>query len=202
MTIKYIKIIQFLIYGCLLIAFSGCAGNGQLTPAHVSSVGQNDVQNKIAERAKVYLLGPGDKLNVTVDGVKDHSGEFDIAGNGQVSIPFVGKVKAAGLTLKEFEQTVKSRLKVYIRDPQVRVSVLNYRPFYIQGEIKKGGQYDYVDGLDVRRAVAIAGGYTYRAIKAYVYIQRANDTSEKKYSLNQSVYVQPGDNIRIPERIF
>ena len=208
MSKKYINCIKSIhIFIPILTSFLmiGCSG-GVINPSdQVSSIGlnsNNHVQERITQRANVYRLGPGDKLNVVVDGVKDHSGEFDVSGNGQVSVPFVGQVKAAGHTLKEFEEQLKTKLKEYIRNPQVRVSVLNYRPFYIQGEIKKGGQYDYMDGLDVRRAVAIAGGYTYRAIRGYVYIQRANDIKEKKYDLSHSVYVQPGDNIRIPERIF
>ncbi len=178
----------------LLAGLAACTGGPAINIANISPTG--------TLQGKEYRLGAGDKLLVTVEGVKDHSGKFDINGNGNVSMPFVGNVKAAGLTLKEFSASVTSSLKKYVRNPQVRVSVLNYRPFYIQGEVKQGGQYDYSDGLDVRRAVAIAGGYTYRAKKGHVFIQRANETKEKKYSLSRPVLVRPGDNIRIPERFF
>ena len=79
---------------------------------------------------------------------------------------------------------------------------MNYRPYYIQGEIKAGGEYPYSNGLVVRNAVAKAGGYTYRGVTSYVYIRHANETAERKYSLDTPVPVLPGDNIRIPERVF
>ena len=192
----------------LMVGLAGCSTAINDTSSQVvSSIGQNNTNSfnnneTVKQQSMAYQLGAGDKLQLTVDGVKDHSGEFEIAGDGSVSLPFVGKVTAAGLTLDQFSEQVSIKLKDYIRNPQVRVSVLNYRPFYIQGEIKNGGQYDYSDGLDIKRAVAIAGGYTYRAIKGYVYIQRANANKEIKYSLNKRVYVRPGDNIRIPERFF
>jgi polysaccharide export outer membrane protein len=79
---------------------------------------------------------------------------------------------------------------------------LNYRPFYIQGEVKNAGEYTYSNGLLVRDAIAKAGGYTYRASTNYVYIRHAAEHEEKRYALDTPVYVIPGDNIRIDERFF
>ncbi len=201
---SYFRIFIIIPFILLLIMLSACSGGPDIDVASVSSVGATNTGGSTTEivQERAYRLGTGDKLQVTVEGVKDHSGQFDINGNGSVSMPFVGNIKAAGLTVNEFSNLVTQSLKKFVRNPQVRVSVLNYRPFYIQGEVKQGGQYDYSNGLDVRRAVAIAGGYTYRAVKGHVYIQRANESQERKYSLSQPVLVKPGDNIRIPERFF
>ncbi|MGH1352218.1 MAG: polysaccharide biosynthesis/export family protein [Methyloligellaceae bacterium] len=202
--IRYFRVFIIIFISLLSLMLHGCSGGSGLTVSGVSDTGSVQPVKQVAAvvKDKAYRLGTGDKLQVTVEGVKDHSGEFDINGNGSVSMPFVGNIKAAGLTVNEFSGEVTQALKKYVRNPQVRVSVLNYRPFYIQGEVKQGGQYNYSNGLDVRRAVAIAGGYTYRAVKGHVFIQRANESQERKYSLTQPVLIQPGDNIRIPERFF
>ena len=149
-----------------------------------------------------YRLGAGDKLRLTVYGEEDLSGDFEISGRGQMSLPLLGQVRAGGLTVPEFEQSLKEQLKVYLRTPRVSLEVLNYRPFYIQGEVKNGGEFPYSNGLSIRDAIAKAGGYTYRASTSYVYVRHANEADEREYSLDDSVRVLPGDNIRIPERFF
>lgn len=186
----------------LSMMLSACSQNTLLKSAVHTAPSATAYQKDAMGMARAYRLGPGDKLDVIVEGIKDHSGKFDVNGAGYVSMPFIGNIKAAGLTLPEFKLSLTKALIKYVRNPRVRVSILNYRPFYIQGEIRKGGQYAYHEGLDLRRAIAIAGGYTYRAVRTYVYILRANDTKERKVSLNKPVIIQPGDNIRVPERFF
>lgn len=150
-----------------------------------------------------YRLGTGDKLRVTVYGEEDLSGEFLVDGSGQVQLPLVGNVKAAGLTLHEFIAEVTAALKDgYLRDPKVSAEVLNYRPFYIIGEVNKPGEYPYENGLNVLGAVALAGGYTYRANDNDVYIRRAGNSDEKAYPAESSTKIYPGDIIRVAERIF
>ena len=82
--------------------------------------------------------------------------------------------------------------------------MLNYRPFFILGEVNKPGQYPYVDGLTLAQAVATAGGYTYRANNARVFVRHKDQAQETLYSLANGapVWVLPGDTIRIGERYF
>jgi len=155
--------------------------------------------NKVSQQ---YRLGAGDKIKLDVYNEEDLSGEFDLGAGGSLSLPLVGQISADGLTVQEFEQKLTEKLKVYLKDPKVSAQVLTYRPFYISGEVKTGGEYPYSNGLVVRDAVAKAGGYTYRAVTSHVYIRRANETIEIKYPLDRQVKVWPGDNIRVPERIF
>ena len=82
------------------------------------------------------------------------------------------------------------------------VVVLNYRPFYILGEVKSPGSYPYVSGMTVVTAVALAGGYTYRAKKDRAYITRADDPEKKEQRADPITRVYPGDVITIPERFF
>jgi len=150
-----------------------------------------------------YRLGSGDKLKVTVYGEDDLSGEVVVDGNGQVQLPLVGQVKAAGLTVHEFVAEVQSALGTkYLRDPKVSVQIENYRPFYIIGEVNKPGEYPYESGLNVLGAVALAGGYTYRADDSDVYIRRNGQTKEESLPASASTRIFPGDIVRIAERIF
>ena len=150
-----------------------------------------------------YRLGSGDEVRVTVFGQADLSGEFAVDGTGNVSLPLVGNVAAGGKTLREFEQNIIRALKPdYLKNPRVSVDVLNYRPFYIIGEVKKPGSYPYVSGMSVVNAVALAGGYTYRARENRLLIIRATDRDRTKQPANHDTAVLPGDVIEVPERFF
>jgi polysaccharide export outer membrane protein len=153
--------------------------------------------------AQSYVLGAGDRVRIKVYGEADISGEYEIDNNGVVSIPLAGRLKAAGLTTRQFEKAVAAALsRGIVRDPRVSAEIATYRPFYILGEVKKAGEYPYKSGLTVLDAIASAGGYTYRANESKVVIRRAGSNVEETVSLNTPVPVYPGDNIRIPERYF
>lgn len=150
-----------------------------------------------------YQLGSGDKVRVTVYGEPDLSGEFFVNGAGRVSIPLVGEVAAAGLSVRQFQDSVQKALSDgYLKEPRVSAEVLTFRPFYILGEVVKPGTYPYTTGLTVFNAVATAGGFTYRADKNKVYIKHLGESEERKLSLDPTVTVAPGDTIRIGERFF
>jgi protein involved in polysaccharide export with SLBB domain len=150
-----------------------------------------------------YRLGTGDKLRINVYGEADLSGEFVVDSSGQVQLPLVGQVKATGLTLHEFIVEVTTALKDgYLKDPKVSVEVLNYRPFYIMGEVNKPGEYPYENGLTVLGAVALAGGFTYRADDSEVYVRHVGSTKERSMPADATSKVSPGDIIRVSERFF
>lgn len=150
-----------------------------------------------------YQLGTGDKLRVTIYGEADLSGEFIVDGAGQVQLPLVGQVSAAGLTVHQFVGEVTVALQNgYLKDPKVSVEVLNYRPFYIMGEVNKPGEYPYENGLNALGAIALAGGFTYRADDHDVYVRRAGLTDEEALPADAKTRIYPGDIIRIAERIF
>ena len=150
-----------------------------------------------------YRLGSGDKIKVTVFGHEDLSGEFEVDGSGNVSLPLIRNVPAQGLTVSQLEQAVIDRLQPdYLKDPSVSVEVLNYRPFYIYGEVNQPGSYPYVSGMTVLNAIAMAGGFTYRAKKSEVQIIRADDASKSPSEGGPDTQVLPGDVIEVPERFF
>ncbi|WP_422363928.1 polysaccharide biosynthesis/export family protein [Pyruvatibacter mobilis] len=152
-----------------------------------------------------YQLDAGDRVRVIVFNEPDLSGEFEVDGTGVVSLPLIGKVSARGLTARDFEDAIATALlDGYLKDPRVSIEVLNFRPFYIIGEVENGGEYDYVPDMTVLNAVALAGGYTYRADDRRVYITQAGANSEVEVRLDEGAGIQvlPGDIIRVPERFF
>jgi polysaccharide export outer membrane protein len=163
-----------------------------------------DARPASAQADTSYRLGAGDRIRVTVFGQEDLSGEFELDGTGRVSLPLIRTVEAKGLTLAELEQAITDRLKPdFLKDPSVSVDVLNYRPFYIIGEVKEPGSYPYVNGMTVWNAVAMAGGFSYRAKKSEVEIKRGGDAAQTAWQeANPDTIVYPGDVIRVPERFF
>ncbi len=154
-----------------------------------------------ASAKAAYRLGSGDKIKVTVFGSEDMSGEFSIAGNGAVSLPFIGRVKAGGLTISELERVIVKRLTPdYLKNPRVSVEVLNFRPFDIIGEVTKPGSYPYRSGMTVINAVAMAGGFTYRAKENGFRRKRAGGGQTEAAKRNTVVF--PGDVIEVLERWF
>lgn len=152
-----------------------------------------------------YQLDAGDRVRVIVFNEPDLSGEFEVDGTGVVSLPLIGKVSARGLTARDFEDAIATALlDGYLKDPRVSIEVLNFRPFYIIGEVENGGEYDYVPDMTVLNAVALAGGYTYRADDRRVYITQAGANSEVEVRLDEGAGIQvlPGDIIHVPERFF
>ena len=150
-----------------------------------------------------YRLGASDELRIIVFGEDSLSGEFVIDGEGTISMPLIGEVDAAGLTLQELRGRIEAQLSEgYLTDPRVSAEVQNYRPFYILGEVDTSGEFPYTDGLTVMNAVARAGGFTYRANTRRVFIQRAGSDVEIEVELTPTLRVMPGDTIRITERFF
>jgi protein involved in polysaccharide export with SLBB domain len=180
---------------CLVVCFGIVAGvAAAVAPAHAA-----DEVRVIPQ----YRLGTADKIRVITFGEDSLSGEFIIGGSGKVSLPLVGEVQAAGLTVPEFQTEVQSALKNgYIQDPHVSVEVLTYRPFYILGEVQKPGEYPYSNGLTVLNAVATAEGFTYRANTKRVFIKRVDSGAEEEFPLTSMTPVAPGDTIRVTERYF
>jgi polysaccharide export outer membrane protein len=173
---------------------SPAAAAGPAAAAAVSPAGLQDA---------AYRLGPTDKVRVMVFGEEQLTGEFVVASNGTISYPLIGEIRAQGLTPRDLQLALETRLaEGYLRSPRVAVEVLTYRPFYILGEVNKPGEYPYSAGLTVLKAVATAQGFTYRANKRKVFVRRAGETAEHKLSLTGSTTVQPGDTIRIAERYF
>jgi polysaccharide biosynthesis/export protein len=158
------------------------------------------VLTSAAPAASTYRLGPGDQLDINVLGADEMKGRYPVQDDGTISMLLIRKVPAEGHTVDELEREISARLTQgsYITKPEVTISVVTYRPFYILGEVAKPGGYPYASGMRVLSAVAAAQGYTYRANQDYVIITRHGDDG-KGIGLTP---IQPDDIIRVPERYF
>ena len=149
-----------------------------------------------------YRLGSGDRVKITVFRHEDLSGEFALDGAGNFAMPLIGQIDAYGLTTREVEQRIQTKLSDgYLVDPQVAVEVLNYRPFYILGEVKAPGAYPYVNGMTVLNAVALAGGFSYRALQEDFLLQRGGSNSGSTQVAGDAALL-PGDIVTVQERFF
>lgn len=155
-----------------------------------------------------YRIGPGDKLNITVFGHPDLSVEAMVDGSGRISMPLLGLVQANSKTITELQEGIAAALdKDYIIKPRIIVEVVNYRPFYILGDVNKPGSYPYIEGMTVRMAVAIAGGFKFRAEDLWgqnetVTIFHVNDPDKRKIAVEPGDLVLPGDSIEVERRLF
>jgi protein involved in polysaccharide export with SLBB domain len=158
----------------------------------------------VSGAALAALLQPGERLRITVYGEEALTGDYDVSPSGYVSMPLIGQIKASGQTSADLGKSIAARYRAggFLQDPHVNVAVTTFKPFYILGEASAPGEYPYRSGLTVHSAVAMAGGFTYRASRSYVLIRHAGDEVWKEYTLAEPVPIAPGDLIRVPERYF
>lgn len=149
---------------------------------------------------RVYTLGPGDKIHITVYEHADLSGNFTVDDTGRLSMPLIGGIDVRGMSLPELEKTIGQRLLASdILNPKVSAGLLELRPFCVLGEVRNPGCFNYIHGLTASRAVALAGGYTYRAVKNKFVITR-EDGHKVKGDNDTPVY--RGDLVEVAERFF
>lgn len=171
----------------------------------LAGCGSNPPLTRSTEAPPVYLLAPGDSVKVTVFGEESLSGDHVVTAEGDISLPLLGDVPVAGKSLSQVRSVIVDKLSPdYLADPRVSVEVLNYRPIYVLGEVENAGEYKYSANLTATQAIALAGGYTYRADRGRVFIRRSYDGAERTFELSteRPVWIMPGDTIRVGERYF
>jgi polysaccharide biosynthesis/export protein VpsN len=155
-----------------------------------------------AAEAPAYKLGSGDKLRVTVFNEKSLSGDYEVSDQGMLAMPLIGPVSVGNLTIREAEALLTNKFDKYLVNPRVGIEVLNYRPFFILGEVNKPGSYPYVSGMSVLSAVVLAGGFTPRADEHDISIKHASDRDAKAQKVDENAPVLPGDILRVNQRLF
>lgn len=174
-------------------------------PARAQNDGYDTAQAAFAAPTQPddYKLGAGDQLRVIVYGEDDLGGTFNVDGNGFVSLPLIGPLKVAGLETGDVEKEMTVRYADgYLKDPRVSVQVMQYRPFYIMGEVNKPGSYPYTNDMSVLNAVTDAGGFTQRAVESTVYVRRNGETKEEELPATPSTKIYPGDVVRVDSSTF
>jgi polysaccharide export outer membrane protein len=151
-----------------------------------------------------YRIGAGDLLSVKVFGEDDLNLEkVRVGSNGSISFPLLGAVSVLGITAGELESRLtKMLLDGYMKKPKVTVSILEYRMFFVEGEVNEPGGYMYVDGLTVQKGIVLAGGLTERASKKKIKLIREKHPDEPLESVGLNLSVNPGDIIIVGVSFF
>ena len=178
------------------------AGDPQVINAITASVEPNQACSN-QEISNAYRLGTDDELSILVLGEKDLSGQYVVSETGTISVPLIGKVFVSGCTSEQVEDILHYKFADgYLANPSISIKISNFRPFYIIGEVQSPGKYDYAIDMNVLKAVAIAGGFTYRANKKEVKIIRASSGNSEYQIFPIGSEVLPGDIVFIKERFF
>ena len=162
-------------------------------------------QEPVSEDAfgNAYTLGPGDQILIDVFGEENLSMDFMLNDTGTLNYPFLGELQVEGLSVLELERLITVGLKGrYLVDPDVTVSVKEYRPFYLNGEVRQPGGIPYQPGLTMERAISLGGGFTQRAAKTKVKVLRAANPNGEAQPIMPNDPVYPGDVITVSERFF
>ena len=152
-----------------------------------------------------YTMGAGDLVSISIYDETDLSLEVRIGPSGRISYPLLGEIIVTGLSPEALEIKLTKGLKgPYLIDPSVTVSIIEYRPFYVTGEVEKPGSYAFHPGLTVDKAISISGGFTERASKGSIFVEhdKRNDDVEKKQSVELNEVIQPGDVITVEQSFF
>lgn len=182
----------FSAFAALAVLLSSCASGGGAVAPLPSLASQE------------YRLGAGDKIRLNVYGLDALNAEYVVGDSGSLSLPMIQSVPVSGLTPSEVEKAIATRLvqQQIMREPVVNVQPIAMRPFFILGEVNKPGEYPYRPGTTVQSAVAMAGGFTYRAAKGKVKITRSVNGVDVTGEATQSSPVIPGDRIQVSEKWF
>jgi polysaccharide export outer membrane protein len=155
-----------------------------------------------------YQLGAGDQVRVITFDVPQLTNTFTVGDDGAIAFPLVGTVHAEGLSARGLASEISSELihKNLMPNPSVSVEIAQYRPISVLGEVTHPGQYPYQPGLTMLGAVALAGGFTYRAVTSYGTDIRSEGPSGSdattKGRIAPDSRLQPGDVVTILERYF
>ena len=150
-----------------------------------------------------YSLSADDVISITVFDEPDLSlREARISSNGTIALPLIGQVSIRGKSIREAEQIIHDLyLGDYLKNPDITITIVEYRQFYVNGEVEKPGGYSYREGMTVQRAITLAGGFTERASRSNIKLIRENNSSSA-IEAQLNTQVQPGDVITVEESFF
>jgi polysaccharide export outer membrane protein len=151
-----------------------------------------------------YKLGSGDMISIRVLGEEDLKREkVRLSDAGTISFPILGEIRVKGMTVGALEDYITQGLKGrYLVNPQVTVSIEEYRNFYVNGMVEKPGGYPYSPGMTVRKAISIAGGFKERASRDKINIIREDDSQQTPRRVDMNTSVGPGDILTVEESFF
>ena len=185
----------------------GCAGNLREAPSAY------ELEDSALRASQEYLIGPRDKLIVTVWRQPELSTEVEVRLDGKISVPLLDDVVAADRTALELKDDITRQLSEYVVSPKVTVVVneIHSKVVYMMGEITTAGALPYSPQMRVIDAISLAGGFSdFSGRNRIKVIRRRRDGTAQEFLFNYDTYVRgtnldqnilllPGDRIVVPE---
>lgn len=186
----------------LVVLLSACAEQ-VVQPSSPGGPATKSTNVAAALDSAVYRLAAGDSVRVDVYGEPDLSVKVLIDPAGRINYPFLGEVPAAGRTAPQLAAALAKGLRNgYLINPDVRVSVADYRPFYVSGQVRRPGVYPFTLGLTVQQGLTLAGGLTDYASPGNIFVQHENAPKTERVRMTMDSQLLPGDTIVVEERMF
>ncbi len=171
---------------------------------------QQEAPKDAAAEDPEFIIGADDVLNITVWKEAEMSRIVQVRPDGKITLPLVNDVVAVGLTPMQLATSLTVKLKKFIADPQVSVTVvtINSRRVYLVGEVTRAGAFPLGAKMTVMQALSSAGGFTQFANQKKIYVLRTVDGKQVKIPFNykkalegdssQNIELKPGDTIVVP----
>ncbi len=188
-----------------LLFFAGLCG----CPAPSGSLGI-----RTAERPPTVdmSLGPADVFDVRVYGEPELSSTYRVGNDGNIQFPLIGPVDVKGKLPAQVARDIEERLQAYLKHPQVNVFVkeTNSKKITLYGQVRNPGTINYVEAMTIAQAISIVGGLNALAARDHTRVTRIRDGKTETLQVNLkevaegnlTFYLQPGDEIFVPERVF
>ena len=188
-----------------VVTLLGCVFASQAeAQARVELQSQPSASSSNSSDLSIYKLGVGDVISVQVVGEDDLKREkIRLSDAGTLSFPYLGEIRVRGMTVGALEEFITKGLKGrYLLNPQVTVTIHEYRNFFVNGLVDKPGGYPFVPGITVRKAISMAGGFKERASKEKINVIREDDVKGIAQRVALEALVRPGDIITVEESFF
>lgn len=168
---------------------------------------------KTLHRAEsAYVIGDDDLLGINVWNEPDFKLTIPVRSDGNISLPLIGEVRAAGRTPSQLQHAITVKLEAFMKQPDVTVMVMqmNSRKFNILGRVSKPGSYSLTSTTTVLDAIAMAGGFQNFAKKKDIYVLRPKASGKEarihfNYNkvirgrdLGENIHLEPGDTVVVP----
>lgn len=202
---------RMLIWCVLILGLAVSASSQNSTQKSSDKSGAtSNTQEPASVVPPTYVIGPEDTLHVSVWKEGELTATLPVRPDGQISMPLLNDVQAAGLTPMQLAASLTEKLKKYVADPRVTVVVtgMNSQRIYVMGEVAHTGAMPLTPNMTVLQALASAGFSQFANTKG-IYILRVVNGKQQKLPFNykkvvkgedpqQNILLQPGDTIVVP----
>jgi polysaccharide export outer membrane protein len=199
---RFILLVCFCLFGAIACAQAPAVSSAPAV-AEAPAQPETEAASK-AETLSRYRLSTGDVISITVYGEDDLKREkVRLTDAGTISYPVLGEIQVRGKTVGELEKIITDGLRgTYLVNPRVAVTIDEYRPYFVNGQVTNNGSFPFQPGLTVRKAVSVAGGFKERASLGKITIVRDGDSTNTPVKADLNTQVHPGDIITVGESFF